>query len=36
MVGLFDWLAANPIPGAILLVALGVVLLYLVRFFPGA
>ena len=35
MVGLFDWLAANPIPGAILLVTLGVVLLYLVAFFQG-
>ena len=32
---LLDWLAANPLPGAILLVALGVVLFYLLAFFQG-
>ena len=32
---LIDWLAANPIPGAILLVALGVVLVYLLAYFQG-
>lgn len=35
MTSLFTWLSANPIPGAILLLALGVVILYLVAFLQG-
>jgi nitroreductase len=33
MNSLFGWLASNPMPGAILLIALGVVLIYLLAFF---
>ncbi len=36
MTGLFVWLAANPIPGAILLVALVLVLICCAGLFPGA
>jgi nitroreductase len=35
MTGLFDWLAANPFPAAILLVALGVVTVFLLAYFQG-
>ena len=35
MTSLFTWLAANPIPGAILLLALGVTLAFLIAFLQG-
>jgi nitroreductase len=35
MSGVFAWLALNPIPGAILILALGVVFIYLLAYFQG-